>query len=337
VALAVGVLVLLGLIAFFAIPALTGESDDVATGSESSNEAESVVEDNSFGAEADAEELSDDQSSTAPDDSGATISTAGNDVDCVFDAVDPSLLPADASTLEELYSVTVSREANTAYIEADFTCHPDPIGSDAFTEALRGNLELGTGGLIMVDTREARCVTQHLIDFAPDPYQVLVVGTSQADIDAMRAAMEGCFDVDDVAYLNRETGSGPQAYGDDERFDALFDECSAGDERTCDLLWVGTSEGSEYSALAFDCAGREATGSGLCTPDITLGADGYADITSPGVTKLTEECRTDDATSCDLLAAIAPPGSKVEALGYSCGGRINGTALPDCRTELADG
>ena len=323
--------------AFLAVSALTDVGDDVATETELGDETDSVVEDESSDAETDTGETSEDTSTAALDSFGETVSTAGNDVGCVFDAVDRSLLPADASTLEELYSVSVSREANLAYIEADFTCHPDPIGSEAFTEALRGNLELGSGGLIEVDTGEARCVTQHLIDNAPDPYQVLAVGTSQADINAMRAAMESCFDVEDVAYLNRESGSGPQAYGDDKRFDALFDECTTGDERTCDLLWVGTSEGSEYSTLAFDCAGRGATDSGLCTPEVELGPDGYADVTSPGVIKLTDECRNGDATSCDLLAAIAPPSSKAEAVGYSCGGRISGTALPDCRTELAGG
>ncbi|MDH3296569.1 MAG: hypothetical protein OER95_19785, partial [Acidimicrobiia bacterium] len=337
IVLAAVVALVVAAFSYVAVELLTGDkADDVAVTGEQATEGPSESDDDSSAAGDTADADSSDRSAVDAegntDPSAAT--SAGDDFDCVVDAVDRSLLPPGVSSLEELYLAPVSGEAGRAYIEADFSCHPDPLGSNAFTESLGRNLELSTGDLIELDDGETRCLTQHLVDNTADPYQVLAVGDTAADVAAMRNAMESCFDEEDAAFIRRDVGSGPQNYGDDERLDALYDECTAGDERTCDLLWVATAEGSEYSEVAFDCAGRGATTTGLCTPDIELDLDGYADMTSPGAAELSDECRAGDATACDLLAAVAPPGSKSEELGYTCGGILPSTALPDCRTVM---
>ena len=323
--------VIAAVVAFFAVRAFTGGND--------TGDSDNADSDNAVALDDQIAESVDDSSSadgSGAADAASDSATTGDDFACVTAAVDPSLLPAGVSSLEELYATNVSGEAGVAYVNADFACHPEPLGSDAFTSALGGNLELGTGNVIDLDATEVRCVSQYLVDTVDDPARVIAIGDTEADVTAMRNAMEFCFDEADAAYVRGDAGAGPQAYGDDARLDALYDECTDGDERTCDLLWVYSTEGSEYSELAFDCAGRGATVSGLCTPEIDLDVDGFADVTSTGVATLTDECRDGDLTSCDLLAAVAPPGSKTEDIGRFCGGLAEVIALPDCRTELAE-
>ncbi len=314
-------------VAFLGVRMLVGDASEPGT-IQSVTEGDEADGEGATGASGDVE--------AGDSETGRAVSPAEDDLDCVLASIDEDFLPPPVASLEELYTIPVSNAASLAFAEADFACHPDPVGSSAYIEGLRANLELALV-FIEVDTAEARCVTQSIVDNHEDGARIIAVGGEAGDFEALRQGMVTCFDAEDVAYLNREPGSGPQAYGDHPAFDALYDECAGGDNRTCDLLWVDASEGSDYAALAFDCAGRGTSVSGLCTPDIELDADEFAVVTSPGFVQLVEECRDGDATSCDLVATISPPGSKSEAVGYNCGGQVVGTALPDCRTVLGDG
>ena len=55
---------------------------------------------------------------------------------------------------------------------------------------------------------------------------------------------------------------GPSTYGDDPVLDKLYDYCAAGDDDTCDLLWLRSTPGSAYEAFADICGGRRPPGYG---------------------------------------------------------------------------
>ena len=55
---------------------------------------------------------------------------------------------------------------------------------------------------------------------------------------------------------------GPDVRGDDKALDKLYDDCAAGDDDSCDLLWLRAPDGSAYRAFADICGGRRSQGSG---------------------------------------------------------------------------
>jgi hypothetical protein len=129
-------------------------------------------------------------------------------------------------------------------------------------------------------------------------------------------------------------GGDPRAYGDDERLDRLHDDCTDGDERACDLLYLNAGLGSDYEELAVDCAGRGPGPDGWCHEGVERGPDGFArSADDPGLAGLAGHCRAGDDTACDLLFVLAPSGSDPEWVGFTCGGRVPTGALPDCRTR----
>jgi hypothetical protein len=50
--------------------------------------------------------------------------------------------------------------------------------------------------------------------------------------------------------------SGPRAYGDDPRLDALYDACERGSMRACDRLFEESPLFSEYEDFGLSCGGR---------------------------------------------------------------------------------
>jgi len=49
---------------------------------------------------------------------------------------------------------------------------------------------------------------------------------------------------------------GPVTYGDDVRFDYLWEECELGDGRACDRLWSEAPIGSDYEYFGVTCGKR---------------------------------------------------------------------------------
>ena len=140
-------------------------------------------------------------------------------------------------------------------------------------------------------------------------------------------------DPNEVADLSR-VAEGPQRYGDDERLDAMQDDCESGELLACDLLWLSSPEGSEYDRVAVTCGGTTEDTGEFCTPYPELDDDGYAPDDSEGLRQLAEQCKDGDMTACDVLFLIAPEGHELEELGYTCGGRADGDVEVDCRSEL---
>jgi hypothetical protein len=57
----------------------------------------------------------------------------------------------------------------------------------------------------------------------------------------------------------------PSVYGDDPAFDALYDQCAAGDNQACDDLYMTSPGDSEYESFGSTCAGRS-DGEDWCVP-----------------------------------------------------------------------
>ena len=78
-----------------------------------------------------------------------------------------------------------------------------------------------------------------------DAASVLDTGDGDADLSAVPS---------DFARYADDTTTG--AYGDDPVFDALWDECEAGDARSCDDLYLDSPFGSTYELFGVTCGGR---------------------------------------------------------------------------------
>ncbi len=146
-------------------------------------------------------------------------------------------------------------------------------------------------------------------------------------------AFEACLTETNLALIHGEAVAFDN-YGDDPRLDLLHDECGAGGERVCDLLYFVSSVGSGYEAFAADCGGRVPTSAEFCSDAVLFDEFGQPVTGHPGTIALEADCLSGDATACDLLFWIMPVGSDLEALGYSCGGILPLGGVPDCRTSL---
>lgn len=117
---------------------------------------------------------------------------------------------------------------------------------------------------------------------------------------------------------------------------SLAEDCEAGSDPACDILFQVSAAASPEEELARNCGGREPAGDGFCTDGIRSSPDGiWFDESSPGLAALERDCRAGDGTTCDFLYIRSAVGSAYEELGLSCGGRVE-VAVPDCRTALAD-
>ncbi len=252
--------------------------------------------------------------------------------ECADDRIGDSNL----SMLQALTDATASGEqARIDLVGILIDCVPNLGSVDSyatfFTSTLTAALPPGSD----VDDEEGACFLQFVIDHADDPAEMIVTARSPDTGAVLADGAAACFDEVSLARINGEAGSGPQHYGDDPALDALYDSCEAGDDRTCDLLYFATSEGSEYSVVATDCAGRGVSDV-YCTPGITASPDGTADLSSPGLVTLETACVGGDMIACDTLFSLSPVGSDFETVGYTCGGKIAVGALPDCRTRFAE-
>lgn len=86
-----------------------------------------------------------------------------------------------------------------------------------------------------------------LLDGVDVPDTEIDLGEIGGDVDLAQVQS-------DFARFADDTTSG--AYGDDASLDALWDECEAGDARSCDQLFWSSPIGSTYEAFGMTCGGR---------------------------------------------------------------------------------
>ena len=100
--------------------------------------------------------------------------------------------------------------------------------------------------------------------------------------------------------------------------DLLWNECSAGQFASCDLLYQYSGPGTEYEQFALRCGDRLSTDTD--TWCINLGA-------GPDVTTWRSDCEAGDNGACDLLFLFSTVGSSDETLGATCGSRAEPSDL----------
>jgi hypothetical protein len=212
-------------------------------------------------------------------------------------------------------------------------CMDDPAANEGLIAQVEASLTLAVPQLDL-STDEAACMLERVLASSDDPAYTLAVGDRPSDVDLFLSSAQACFTDDNHAVLTGAAGAGPQAYGDDPRFDAMHDDCVDGDARACDLLWLQASEGSEYEEVGATCAGASPDGDVYCTPGLETGDDGIAPDGNVALPVLAADCEEGDLSACDLLFRVAPFGSELERIGSTCAGRVAVGALPDCRTRL---
>jgi hypothetical protein len=194
------------------------------------------------------------------------------------------------------------------------------------------NLRAQSG--VEISTVESECVIGKILRTADDPARLLVVSDGEDDIEVLGAAFEECLTAEHYAAFTGAPGAGPQTYGDDDRLDAMQDDCEDGSMRACDLLFLVAGVDSDYEQTAATCGGTQEDTGTFCGDEAELDDSGFAPADSPGLEVLALDCEEGDLTACDLLYQLVPFGHELENLGFTCGGRIAVGAVPDCRTRL---
>jgi hypothetical protein len=167
---------------------------------------------------------------------------------------------------------------------------------------------------------------ERVLSAEPDPNDA---GDDEAGSDDDEAGSD-----DDAAGSDDDDADEPEGYGDDPRLDAIQDDCEGGELRACDLLFMETTEGTDYEHVALTCGGTTEVSATFCTPEPELDETGFAPADSPGLQVLASDCKDGDLTACDLLYLLVPEGHDLEDVGLTCVGRVAGGAYPDCRTQL---
>ena len=123
--------------------------------------------------------------------------------------------------------------------------------------------------------------------------------------------------------------------GGAEQLDGLRADCEDGSNLACDVLFQLSDFDTEEEAVALSCGGRSDTATLFCTEGIDAATEEFFfDPDSSGVSDIVDQCvEFADMTACDFLFFRSPIGSDLEALGGTCGGRVE-VAVPDCRTFL---
>ena len=123
--------------------------------------------------------------------------------------------------------------------------------------------------------------------------------------------------------------------GSAEQLEGLRADCEDGSDQACDILFQISDAGSAEEAFALSCGGRSDTATLFCTEGIDAATEEFFfDPDSSGVSDIVDQCvEFADMTACDFLFFRSPIGSDLEALGGTCGGRVE-VAVPDCRTFL---
>jgi hypothetical protein len=133
----------------------------------------------------------------------------------------------------------------------------------------------------------------------------------------------------------------PFTYGDDERFDALWDECEGGDMAACDELYQTSPIGSDYELFGGTCGGEFEELADAPQECANPGAGGGGDEPftygdDAALDELWDACEAGDGQACDDLYFDSPLGSEYEEFGMTCGGRLEGSDAEElfCADEI---
>ncbi|MEM7326616.1 MAG: hypothetical protein AAF531_26250 [Actinomycetota bacterium] len=239
-----------------------------------------------------------------------------------------------SETLNQMYNGPNADEARLLYYQAALECAPSPGQSGTLTAVVLVELELISDGLVDVNHAVGSCIVNELALLSDDPARTMAIGDGPDDRAIWDGALEACLRPQHLAILRGEPGAGPQAYGDSERLDRLEDDCRDGADAACDVLYLLSGTGSVYEDVAISCAGRSDTPSEWCTPELPTDPTGAVKSDAAGLVTLVAECRDRDLTACDLVARLAPVGSRAAEIGRTCAGELPVGARPDCRTRL---
>ncbi len=123
--------------------------------------------------------------------------------------------------------------------------------------------------------------------------------------------------------------------GGAEQLQGLLDDCQDGNDLACDILLTISAFDSPEEGAAISCGGRAETSVAFCTAGFDAGEDGLVfDPNSQGLDRVVEACQVDgNMTACDFLYYRSPLDSEYQAIGDTCGGRVN-VAVPDCRSMI---
>jgi hypothetical protein len=271
-------------------------------------------------------EASIEQSEAIGDTGNAFADFADEEQSCIesgVDGLDVGTLLGDASRSGDT--------ERAALMQVVLDCVEEPEQADSFAQSMAANFAAGLGADVTLD--EGRCITRYIIDNSANPARAIAVGSDPEDAEVALAALEACLPPDTIDEALGVAGTGPQNYGDDADLDLLYDDCEAGRNEACDLLFFESSAESEYETFATSCGGRS-DGFSWCTPGLAFDDDGVPDPVPELLPRLREECGAGDMTSCDLLRRLAGLGSDDESFGATCGERIPGVALPSCRARF---
>lgn len=117
---------------------------------------------------------------------------------------------------------------------------------------------------------ERQCFSEGFLDAFGGDLAPLLAGAQGGDADPqVESEVQGILDrcgIDPTAFGGVAAGfpglgtggtvSGPDTYGDDPTFDALWDACEAGDGQACDDLYWQTPVDSAYEEFGATCGGR---------------------------------------------------------------------------------
>lgn len=135
------------------------------------------------------------------------------------------------------------------------------------------------------------------------------------------AAVVGVLAVVAVVVLVVLDADPPYDYGDDDRLDALWDQCAVGDLASCDQLFVESAVESLYEEFAFTCGyrtGGPVEGGCVTLPfPYTYGDDGGGPLDI-----LFDQCVAGDMAACDTLYTRSPEGSDYQLTASLCGGTV---------------
>jgi hypothetical protein len=120
------------------------------------------------------------------------------------------------------------------------------------------------------------------------------------------------------------TSSNAGNYGSNATLDRLWDRCANGDYAACDQLYLDSPAGSEYERFGDTCGNRN-TAAGYCE-DIYGSNGGSSSSTgsygsNANLDRLWDRCANGDYVACDELYLDSPAGSEYERFGDSCGNR----------------
>ena len=177
-------------------------------------------------------------------------------------------------------------------------------------------------------------------DEPDDTDQAAETETAEGEAAEVEASEPDDAGDDDRADEDRVESAAPSegfGLGGAAQLESLLVDCESGSDLACDILFQLSDFDSEEEVAATTCGGRSDITVVFCTPDVNAeGQTSVFDITSDGLDAVVIAC-TDgsDMTACDFLYFRSPIGSELEAIGATCGDRVE-VAVPDCRTALDD-